>query len=155
MHIFYLPYSRKDGIEAARQLRDQLIAAGFSVWQDLIAMESDRDWWSQITTTLKSNTLQHFVLVVTPGALESKVVRDEIRLARQEGKAVSLVKMPQVDFELGKVPRWFRHVYDLGIQEQKTAFLEKLKKDSTQHRVPMMAPEPPGDFSSALKISRH
>ena len=89
------------------------------------------------------------MLVVTPGALESKVVRDEIRLARQEGKAVSPVKMPQVDFELGKVPRWFRHVYDLGIQEQKTAFLEKLKKDSTQHRVPMMAPEPPGDFCRA------
>ncbi len=77
----FISYSRKDGIEAARQLRDELIAAGFSVWQDLIAMESDRDWWSQITTTLKSNTLQHFVLVVTPGALESKVVRDEIRLA--------------------------------------------------------------------------
>ncbi len=65
------------------------------------------------------------------------------------------MKMPQVDFELGKVPRWFRHVYDLGIQEQKTAFLEKLKKDSTQHRVPMMAPELRAILSSALKSSRH
>jgi hypothetical protein len=38
--------------------------------------------------------LQHFVLVVTPAALESRVVREEIRLARQEGKTVCPVKGP-------------------------------------------------------------
>lgn len=41
---------------------------------------------------LRSPELEHFVLVVTPQALQGRWVRDEIRLARQEGKTVSPVK---------------------------------------------------------------
>jgi hypothetical protein len=35
---------------------------------------------------------RHFVPVLTPGVIESRIVRDEIRLARQEGKTISPVK---------------------------------------------------------------
>jgi hypothetical protein len=34
------------------------------------ALESGRDWWSQIEEVLKSKALEHFVLLVTPEALE-------------------------------------------------------------------------------------
>jgi hypothetical protein len=31
-----------------------------------VALEGGRDWWSQIEAALKSEALQHFILVVTP-----------------------------------------------------------------------------------------
>ena len=94
---------------------------GFSVWQDLVALKGGQDWWSQIEKALKSKALQHFILVVTPGALASPVVRREIRLARQEGKTVSPVRGPGVD-DLGELPRWIGQVYDLDIPEKRRAF---------------------------------
>src|SRR5262245_41269306 len=76
-------YSRKDGAEFAAELRKSLAEQDLSIWQDIVALEGGRDWWSQIEEALRSKALQHFVLVVTPAALASPVVRREIRLARQ------------------------------------------------------------------------
>ena len=81
----FISYSRKDGAECAAKLRKWLLNETLSVWQDIITLEGGRDWWSQIEDALKSKSLQHFVLIVTPAALASPVVRREIRLARQEG----------------------------------------------------------------------
>ena len=82
-------------------------------------LDGGRDWWSQIEDALKSKPLQHFVLVVTPAALASPVVRREIRLARQEGKTVSPIKGPGLT-DLGKLPRWLGQVYDLDVPEHRT-----------------------------------
>src|SRR6516165_6247094 len=90
----FISYSRKVGAEFAANVRKRLQKENLSIWQDLIALEGGRDWWSQIEDGLKSKALQHFVLVITPAALASAVVRREIRLARQEGKAVSPIKGP-------------------------------------------------------------
>jgi hypothetical protein len=90
----FISYSRKDGAAAAEELREWLLSQGFSIWQDIIALEGGRDWWSQIENALRSKTLQHFVFIVTPGALASRDVRREIRLARQEAKTVSPIKCP-------------------------------------------------------------
>ena len=89
--------------------------------------------------------IQHFVLVVTTAALESGVVKQEIRLARQEGKSVSPVRGPGV-VDLNKLPRWLGHVYDLDLPEQKTALIAKLQREAEPRRAPMMAPELPPDF---------
>lgn len=140
----FISYSRKDGVDTATILRKQFEANNFSVWQDLIALEGGRDWWSQIEKTLRSKELQHVVLALTPAALASKVVIDEIRLARLEGKTVSPVKGPGID--LAKVPRWIGHVYDLEIADQRGVLMRVLAGPSTQARVPMMAPEPSSDF---------
>lgn len=90
----FIAYSTKDGAEIAARLRRELEAIGLSVWQDLVALEGGRDWWSQIEAALKSKVLQHFVLIVTAGALASSIVRREIRLARQEGKSFLPIKGP-------------------------------------------------------------
>jgi TIR domain len=63
----FISYSRKDGAEFAANLRKRLQKENLSIWQDLIALEGGRDWWSQIEGALKSKALQHFVLVVTQG----------------------------------------------------------------------------------------
>ena len=141
----FISYSRHDGAEAATKLRQELEAKGFIIWQDLIALEGDRDWWSQIEEAIRAKALCHLVLVVTAAALESKYVRREIRLARQEGKTVSAVKGPGLG-DLNKLPRWLGHIYDLDILEQRNRCLRVLEGPSVQKRVPMMAPEPPADF---------
>jgi TIR domain len=82
----FISYASKDGAVFAAELRRDLEAKGFTIWQDLVALEGGLDWWSQIEEALKSKALQHFILVLTPHALASPVVRREIRLARQEGK---------------------------------------------------------------------
>jgi hypothetical protein len=112
----FISYSRKDGAKFADRLRKQLERGNLSVWQDLITLEGGRDWWSQIEDALRSKTLQHFVLIVTPAALASPVVRREIRLARQEGKTVSPIKGPGLG-ELGNLPRWLGQIYDLDLAE--------------------------------------
>src|SRR5271166_4018993 len=90
----FVSYSRKDGARFAKRLREKLGKHDLSVWQDIVALEGGRDWWSQIEDALRSKELQHFILVVTPAALASPYVRQEIRLARQEGKTVCPVKGP-------------------------------------------------------------
>lgn len=141
----FISYSTKDGKPCADELRAEFEGLGFSVWQDLVALRGGADWWSQIENALKSKTLQHFILVVTPGALTSAVVRREIRLARQEGKTISPVRGPGV-LDLSALPRWLGQVYDLGVPEKKELLKQVLMGPSTQGRVPMMAPEPPADF---------
>jgi putative hemolysin len=141
----FISYSRKDGAAFAASLREKLLNQHLSVWQDIVALEGGWDWWSQIEDAIRSKALQHFVLVVTPAALASPVVRREIRLARQEGKTVSPVKGPGLG-ELGNLPRWLGQVLDLDLPEHFTTLIRVLKDQSRQKRVPMMAPEPPVDF---------
>jgi TIR domain len=64
----FISYSRKDGAALAARLRSDLEVKGFVIWQDLVALEGGRDWWSQIDGALKSKPLQHFILVATPHA---------------------------------------------------------------------------------------
>ena len=141
----FISYSTKDGKPCADALREELEAKGFSVWQDLVALKGGADWWSQIENALKSKALQHFILIVTLGALASAVVRREIRLARQEGKTVSPVGGPGFG-DLNELPRWIGQVYDLKIPEKHDLLMRVLAGPSYQNRVPMMAPEPPFDF---------
>ena len=141
----FISYSRKDGAEFAANLRKRLQKQDLSIWQDLIALEGGRDWWSQIEDALKSKVLQHSIFVITPAALASPVVRREIRLARQEGKTICPVKGPGLG-DLGKLPRWLGQVYDLDLPENVTTLIRVLQDQSRQKRVPLMAPEPPPDF---------
>jgi hypothetical protein len=138
----FISYSRKDGAAFAADLRTRLLAANLAVWQDIVALEGGRDWWSQIEEALRSKALQHFIIIITPAALASPVVRREIRLARQEGKTVSPIKGPGLD-ALAGLPRWLGQVYDLDLQEHFMTLLRVLQDQSRQKRVPMMAPEPP------------
>jgi hypothetical protein len=144
----FISYSRSPtggGAAFARDLRATLEKENLSFWQDVAELESDQDWWSQIENALRAKELQHFLLVLTPAVLKSAVVRQEIRLARQEGKSVCPVKGPGV-VDLNKLPRWLGHVYDLDLKEQRTALISKLQREAEPRRVPMMAPELPADF---------
>jgi hypothetical protein len=66
----FISYSRKDGGSFSADLHEKLLGQQLSVWQDIVSLEGGRDRWSQIEEALKSKALEHFVLLVTPEALE-------------------------------------------------------------------------------------
>ncbi len=93
----FISYSTTDGKPFADALRERTRRLRtFQSGKTLSRLKAGRDWWSQIENALKSKALQHFILVVTPGALASPIVRREIRFARQEGKTVSPVQRARV-----------------------------------------------------------
>ena len=100
----FISYSRQDGAEAAAELRARLEAEDFAIWQDLVALEGGRDWWSQIEDAIRAPSVEHLVLVVSDGALSRPVIRQEVRLARQEGVRVTPVRASD-DLDLGDLPR--------------------------------------------------
>ena len=138
----FLSYSRADGEQQALALRRRLAAAGISLWQDRVDMEGGRDWWLQITAAL--DAVEFMVLVMTPAAAESALVRKEWHYARQHGVCVYPVLAGEIDFSL--MPRWMRglHFYDLAHEWPK--LLNDLQTRCEQRRVPFMADDLPPDF---------
>ena len=105
-------------------------------------MEGGRDWWQQITAAI--DRVQYLVLVMTPAALASPLVRREWRYARQRGVAVYPVKaQAELDFEA--LPRWMRsaHFYDLDHEWRK--FVADLNTRPQAVRVPFMVEDMPED----------
>src|SRR5947209_9206714 len=79
----FLSYARTDGEQFAADLRHRLQAEHIPLWQDRSSMEGGKDWWQQITEAL--NHVEFMVLVMTPAALQSPIVRKEWRYTHQQG----------------------------------------------------------------------
>src|SRR5438876_8792671 len=78
----FISYARSDGEPFATQLRQRLEAEQIPLWQDRVGMEGGRDWWLQIVEVL--DKVEFMVLVMTPAAMRSEMVRREWRYARQQ-----------------------------------------------------------------------
>jgi hypothetical protein len=94
----FISYARSDGERQAMNLRQRLEAAGIRLWQDRASMEGGRDWWLQITAAL--DAVEFMVLVMTPAALNSPLVRKEWQYARQHGVCVYPVIGSALDFSV-------------------------------------------------------
>jgi hypothetical protein len=141
----FISYARSDGKSFAGELRARLENEGFSLWQDVIALEGGRDWWLQITDAL--DHVEFMALIITPNALKSEFVRKEWQYARQQGVCVYPIKgAPGLNF--GSMPRWMseKHFYDLDEPLQLEKFLNDLKTRCEEPRVPFMAEPLPPDF---------
>lgn len=139
----FVSYSRQDGETFARDLRDELMAHGLPVWHDRARMLGGRDWWEQIKDAL--NHVEYMVLVMTPAAMWSEVVRKEWRYARQQG--VCVCPVIAVDgLDIASLPRWMSsvHWYDLAHQREK--FFNDLNTRAQVRRVPFMAEPLPADY---------
>ena len=141
----FISYSTRDGAEAAGRLRQRLEDAGFAIWQDIVALRAGHDWWSQIEATLRAPSVEHLVLVVSESALERPVIRQEVRLARQEGVQVTPMRA-DASLAFENIPRWLGHILYPARPEHWQVLLNTLAGPSQQKRVAMMAPEPPADF---------
>jgi WD40 repeat protein len=142
----FVSYARSDGGAAARALRSRLHDEhGFALWQDLADLEGGKDWWRQITEAIEH--VEYVVLVMTPGALRSTVVRQEWRHARQAGRCV-LPVMGAAGLDFSGLPGWMRrtHFVDASVPEQWMRFVRTLESPCRATRVPMMADPPPHDY---------
>ncbi len=147
----FISYARSDGEAYATALRERLEAAGIPLWQDRVGEEGGRDWWLQITEAL--DKVEFMVLIMTPRAMQSEMVRKEWRYARQRGVCVYPVKAaPDLDF--ASLPRWIRdsHFYELGYNSARLdkgpewrKFLADLNEHCEIPRVPFMAEDLPTD----------
>jgi len=101
----FISSAHSDGETFATALRARLEAEEpeITLWQDRARMEGGKDWWRQITEALDG--VQFMVLVMTPAALKSAVVRKEWQYARQRGVCVyPVIADDALDFKA--MPRW-------------------------------------------------
>ncbi len=148
----FISYARSDGEAFATALRERLEAAGIPLWQDRVGEEGGRDWWLQITEAL--DKVEFMVLIMTPRAMQSEMVRKEWRYARQRGVCVYPLKgAPDLNF--ASLPRWIRdsHFYDLGFDPKRLhkgpewrKFLNDLNGHCQIPRVPFMVEDLPSVF---------
>jgi hypothetical protein len=134
----FVSYARQDGQDFARNLRHRLADVGLAVWHDRSSLEGGKDWWDQIDEAL--NQVEHMVLVMTPAALQSEIVRKEWRLARQRAVCVIPVfGVPQLD--LTSLPRWMSEVHfvDTQDEDQWSRLVHALELPCSVKRVPFMA----------------
>ena len=139
----FISYARTDGEPFAAELRQRLEAEHIPLWQDRVGMEGGRDWWQQITEAL--DKVEFMVLVMTPAAMRSEMVRKEWRYARQQGVCVyPVIGEPDLDFN--SLPHWMRsaHFYDLDYEWQK--LVNDLNTRFQQPRVPFMVEDLPLDY---------
>lgn len=141
----FISYSRKDGEAFAKNLRAALEAKNIPLWQDRVGMEGGKDWWLQIVEAL--NKVEFMVLIMTPKAMASDIIRKEWRYARQKGVCVYPVKgvaYERLDYDT--LPRWMKsaHFYDLDHEWEK--FINDLNTRCQEPRVPFMAEDLPDNF---------
>jgi len=144
----FISYARGDGEEFARNLHRRLIEEyHLAVWQDRTSMEGGKDWWHQIEEALRSKHVEYLVLVMTPNALSSDMVRREWRLARNLGVCVEPV-IASKDLDFQSMPPWMRaaHFVDPDVPEQWDRFILSLKSPCQIQRVPFMVEDLPEDF---------
>ena len=107
----FVSYARSDGESYAGDLMQRLQAEGIPLWRDHEGMVGGRDFWQQITEAIAS--VDVLILVMTPAAAQSDMVRREWRHARKEGVVVyPVLASPEIGFKA--LPHWMRsvHFYD-------------------------------------------
>jgi WD40 repeat protein len=138
----FISYARSDGERFATELRQRLERdePEITLWQDRAQMEGGKDWWRQILEAL--DAVQFMVLVMTPAALRSPVVRKEWQAARQRGVCVyPVVGAPDLDF--AAMPRWMSRAHFFDLAKEWQTFVNYLKSPCTAVRAPFMAPDLP------------
>ncbi len=136
-------YVSSDGEALGTEVRERLKSEGISIWGDLSSLEGTRDWWPQVTKAL--DRVDFLVLVMTPTAVRSEMVRKQWRYARQKGVCI-LPVTKSTDLDFAQLPRWIRliHFYNLNLEWSK--LIKNLKGDCLTPRIPFMVEDLPADF---------
>ena len=151
-----MSYARADGRRLALDLHQSIEAAGHSVWQDVFDMQGGEDWWLQIEEKIEH--AKAAVLVVTPTAFESDIVRREWIHARRAGTHILPVAEDPKIFQ--DAPRWMSKV-DVFVlapespdyDKARRRFHEQLRQPPPLRPVPITAPSLP--FYLVRRESEH
>jgi WD40 repeat protein len=147
-HVF-ISYARADGRERASELRAELGARGFNLWQDVIAMKAGEKWWQQIMESIDRSAVM--VLLLTKSALSSQAVRDEFNYARKVGTPVIPVVFDVA--VIRRAPEWLAALdvvlldtADPGYELARHRFFNQLSDPPARRPRPFAAPNLPSEF---------
>jgi WD40 repeat protein len=141
----FISYPRKDGEQFAKALRQRLEREDIPLWQDRVGMKGGRDWWLQIVEAL--DKVEYMVLVMTPEAIDSPIIRKEWRYARQKGVCVYPVKgVPDSELDYESLPRWMSSAHFYDLEKEWPKFVNDLNTRCEIPRVPFMVEDLSEDF---------
>ena len=143
-HVF-ISYARNDGEAAAEALLRFIEDRGLEVWRDREGMRGGAGWGDQIQHVL--DAVEYMVVVMTPGAVVSRVVRKEWDYARRQGVCIYAV-IAAGGLSWSEMPIWMRkgHCYDLRNETQAQKFINDLKSSCQATRVPFMVEDLPANY---------
>jgi tetratricopeptide (TPR) repeat protein len=158
-----------EGRAIARELRERFSQNGVALWPDLSELKVKGDTWQQITAIL--DQAKAMVLVMTPEAMQSDLVRKQWRYARQQGVSVYLVarnaaalESQHVDREsmrsigasasgevtrsrqLPESPRWLQGADYYDVDSEWVSLASVLQRPTLTTRVPFMVPDLPEGY---------
>ncbi len=146
-----LAYVQRDGVELAAEIRQTLAAEGVSVWPDLGQPAGQRNWWAQMTAAIAE--AEYLVVVMTPAAAQSKLIRRQWRAASQHGTCIfPVTRADDIDYSL--LPRWIRQVHFFNLKLEWPKLIAALKQKCETPRVPFMADDLPDDFVDRPQLSK-
>src|SRR5687768_14023994 len=95
MTDFFISYARKDGMDFAQQIHDELEGDGHDAWFDKRDIKSSEYWDDAIEKGLKN--CKALILLVTPGSNASQNCKDEWSYVLSANKPVILLYFLEVD----------------------------------------------------------
>lgn len=109
----FISYGRKDSRELAINLRDDLMAVGYSVWLDLNEIPGGADWSQKIEDAIEQS---HIMLaLLSPASYHSQWCRAEQLRATRKGKRL----IPLLAVEGAEVPLHLEHMNYLNFADAK------------------------------------
>ena len=114
MPKIFISYGRDEsyGQNLATETQQQLQAAGFEVFRDVIGLKPGDVWYSKLEFELENSDL--VVLVISERVRKSKWVHNEISMAEEIGLPIIPLIAEKV-----RMPLWLRHLQSLDFSEQK------------------------------------
>ena len=120
----FISYSRQDGEAFAIALsrRFEQEQPEITLWQDRAQLEGGIGWWRQITEAL--DNVEFLILILTPAAVHSPVIRQEWRYARQRGVCVYPVKgVTDTELNYRSLPKWMGKVHFFDLDREWDTFV--------------------------------
>jgi hypothetical protein len=152
----FISYARQDGETFATALRRQLELEQpeITLWQDRAQLEGGIGWWRQIAEALEN--VAFLILVLTPAAVDSPVVKQEWRYARQRGVCICPVKgVPDTELGYRSLPKWMSKAHFFDLDREWDTFVNYLKSPSLAARVPFMTPDLPRGYVERRGLKEH
>jgi tetratricopeptide (TPR) repeat protein/MinD-like ATPase involved in chromosome partitioning or flagellar assembly len=158
----FISYVGAEGVAVARELRERLSQKRVALWPDLADVKGGQgDGWQQLAGIM--DQAKALVLVMTPEAMGSDLVRKQWRYARQQGVSVFFVakNVDALEESFNRshkaasnlqsgatkaLPQWLRveNYYDADTEWEELA--STLQRPVLTSRVPFMAPDLPEDY---------
>ncbi|MCU0474828.1 MAG: DarT ssDNA thymidine ADP-ribosyltransferase family protein [Anaerolineae bacterium] len=146
----FISYAREDGKALALRLREDLRAAGCSVWLDVSQIQGGESWTVAIEDAIEACDVG--VVLLSAAAYHSRFCRaEQMRLLRKGKRIIPLLVQP-----LAEIPLYLEHLNYLDFSEDAlyTARLRDLLSDLNTQRAFGLLSEPAAEAESLARPFR-